>query len=100
MDLELIIEPPNASGSRTYERGPHDIALVGEDIDVVKQGDELTDRIARTIEGNGSSRVRFVFGWHSPYWRDSGREPHYNQYSLCYESAAAAAEDARGRFES
>ena len=39
VDLELIIEPPNASGSPTYERGPHDIALVGKDINVVKHGD-------------------------------------------------------------
>ena len=100
LDLELVVEAPNASGSPTYERGPHDIALAGEDIQVVRNGDELTGRIARTVEAQGSARVRFVFAWHSPYWRDSGREPHYNQYSQRYDSAAATAADALGRFDS
>ena len=100
LDLELIVEPPNASGSPTYERGPHDVALTGEDVKVVNNDGQLTGRISRTLEANGSSRVRFVFGWHSPCWRDSGREPRINQYSLRYESAAAAAEDALGRFDS
>ncbi|MCY3944924.1 MAG: GH116 family glycosyl hydrolase [Anaerolineaceae bacterium] len=99
LDLELIVEPPNASGSPTWERGPHDIALAGEDIDVFKNGDELVGRIARRVTANGSARVRFVFAWHSPYWRDSGREPHYNQYSQRYEGAAAAADDALERFD-
>ncbi len=44
--------------------------------------------------------MRLVFAWHSPRWRDSGRESHINQYSLRYKSAAAAAEDALGRFDS
>lgn len=96
MALELVVEAPNASGSPTYERGPHDIALADEGIHVVKNGDQFVGRISRTLEANGSSRVRFVFAWHSPRWRDSGRESHINQYSLRYESAAAAAEDALG----
>ena len=94
LDLELIVEPPNASASPTYERGPHDVALTGDNINVVNTDGQLTGRIARTIAANGSSRVRLVFAWHSPCWRDSGREPHVNQYSLRYEDAAAAAGDA------
>ena len=100
VDLELIVEPPKALSGPTYEVGPHDVALTGESIKVVNNDGQLTGRIARTIEANGSCRDRFVFAWHSPYWRDSGREPRINQYSLRYENAAAAAEDALGRFDS
>ena len=63
-------------------------------------GGEICGTISRTIAGNGSARARFVFGWHSPRWRDSGREPHINQYSLRYESAAAVGQDALRRFDS
>ena len=94
VDLELIVEPPKAPGSPT-----HDVALTGDDISVANSGERLTGRIARTIEANGASRARFVFAWHSPYWRDSGREAHVHQYSARYENAAAVAEDALGRFD-
>ena len=93
--LELIVEPPRAPS------GPmHDVALAGENIAVVHEAGQLTGRIARTIQAHGSIRVRFVFAWHSPYWRDSGREPHVHQYATRYEDAASVAEDALGRFDS
>jgi len=95
VDLELIIEPPKAPTGSTC-----DIALVGENISVANDEGQLTGRIARTIGAKGSSRVRFVFAWHAPYWRDSGREPHVNQYAARYEDAAAVADDALRRFDS
>ena len=94
VDLELIVEPPERPPGQT-----HDVALAGEDIIVADSGERLTGRIARTIEANGASRARFVFAWHSPHWRDSGREAHVHQYSARYENAAAVAEDALGRFD-
>ena len=94
VELELIIEPPRAPGGPT-----HDAALLGEDAAVSSDDGQLTGRMARTIAANGSARVRFVFAWHSPYWRDSGREPHVHQYAARYQNAAAVAEDALGRFD-
>ncbi len=93
-DLTLIIEPPQKPAGRT-----HDVALAGEDIAVERDGDRMVGRVSRTIEANGSSRARFVFAWHSPHWRDSGRETHVNQYGLRYHSAADVAADALSRFD-
>lgn len=93
-DLTLIIEPPQKPAGQT-----HDVALAGEAIAVERDGDRMVGRISRNVEANGSSRVRFVFAWHSPHWRDSGRETHVHQYSIRYENAAAVAEDALGRFD-
>jgi len=95
VDLELIVQPPKAPTGPTC-----DIALAGENISVANDEGQLTGRIAQTIEANRSSRVRFVFAWHAPYWRDSGREPHVHQYAARYENAAAVADDALGRFDS
>ena len=94
VDLELIVEPPVAPGGAA-----HDVALSGEDIHVGNDGGQFMGRIARTIEANGSCRVRFVFAWHSPHWRDSSRETHVNQYGMRYGNAAAAAADALNRFD-
>ena len=94
VDLELIIEPPKAPVGAT-----HDVALVGDDIAVAIDGGQLAGRIARTIEAKGSSRIRFVFAWHSPYWRDSSQEAHIHQYSARYQNAAAVAADALARFD-
>ena len=95
IDLELIVEPPQAPTGSTY-----DVALQGERINVAADEGQLTGRIAQTIEANASSRVRFVFAWHAPYWRDSGREPHVHQYAARYANAAAVADDALARFDS
>ena len=92
LDLELVVEPPAAPAG-----GLHDVALAGEA--VADDDGKLTGRIARTVEANGSSRARFVFAWHSPHWRDSGRETHVHQYGMRYENAAAVAEDALERFD-
>ena len=94
VDLELIVEPPQPPSGST-----HDVALAGEGIHVGNDGGQFMGRIARTIETNGSCRVRFVFAWHSPHWRDSGRETHVNQYGMRYGNAAAAAADALNRFD-
>ena len=93
--LELIVEPPAAPAGPT-----HDIALAGEGVRVTNEGGQLTGQIVRTIPAHGSTRVRFVFAWHSPYWRDSGREPHVHQYAARCENAASVAEDALSRFDS
>ncbi len=94
VDLELIVEPPQPPSGST-----HDVALAGEGVRVANDGGQFLGRIARTIEANGSCRVRFVFAWHSPHWRDSGRETHVNQYGMRYGNAAAAAADALNRFD-
>ncbi|MCY4022508.1 MAG: GH116 family glycosyl hydrolase [Anaerolineaceae bacterium] len=94
LELELVVEPPNAPGGSTC-----DVTLAGENICVSSDDEGLTGRIAQTLEANGSSRVRFVFAWHAPYWRDSGREPHVHRYAARYEDAAAVADDALGRLD-
>ena len=94
IDLELILEPPQAPTGST-----HDVTLMGEDINVVNNDGQLVGRFARTIEAKGSSRVRFVFAWYSPNWRDSSSEAHVHQYSMRYENSAAVAADALKRFD-
>ncbi|MCY4019274.1 MAG: GH116 family glycosyl hydrolase [Chloroflexi bacterium] len=94
IELELLITPPARPAGRT-----HDVALAGENIVVESEGNRITGRIAGTLEANASCRERFVFAWHSPNWRDSGREAHVNQYSARYANAAAVAADALGRFD-
>ena len=94
LELELIVEPPEAPAGHT-----HDVALAGEGVHVATADRQLRGRVRRRIEAKGASRARFVFAWHSPHWRDSGREPHVHQYAARYENAAAVAEDALGRFD-
>lgn len=94
VELELVISPPKRSTGRT-----HDVALTGEDINIESDGDQFTGRITRRLEASASCRVRFVFAWHSPHWRDSGREAHVNQYSMRYGNAAAVAADALARYD-
>ena len=72
---------------------------MGEDINVALEDGKLVGRIARTIEANGSCRVRFVFAWYSPNWRDSSSEAHVHQYGMRYQNAAAVAADALNRFD-
>ena len=93
--LELVVEPPQAPNGSTY-----DVALAGENICVASDDGQLTGRIVCTIEANEACRVRFVFAWYSPNWRDSGREAHVHQYSTRYGNAAAVAADALERFDS
>ena len=94
VDLELVVEPPKAPSGST-----HHVALAGENISVVNNDGQLVGRISRTIEAKGSSRIRFVFAWYSPNWRDSSQEAHVHQYSMRYENAAAVAADALKRFD-
>ncbi len=94
VDLEFIVNLPQAPGGAT-----HDVALAGEGVHVARKDGKLVGRIARNIKANGAGRLRFVFAWHSPHWRDSGRETHVHQYGRRYENAAAVAEDAQGRFD-
>ena len=93
VDLELSIEMPGSAGATD------DVALAGEAVAVAEAGGKLKGRIARTVPAAGASRARFVFAWHAPHWRDSGRETHVNQYGMRYENAAAVAADALGRFD-
>ncbi len=95
LDLELVIQPPPKSGAPT-----DDIALAGAGLTASLDGTQLEGRLACSLPATGSRRVRFVLAWHSPHWRDSGRETHVHQYGLRYDSAAAVAEDALGRFDS
>ncbi len=94
VELELEIAPPKAPPGAT-----HDVALAGAGVQVAADGGQITGSIPRTVDATGACRVRFVFAWHCPHWRDSGREPHVNQYAARYADAAAVAEDALGRFD-
>lgn len=52
------------------------------------------------IAPGASRRVRLVFAWYAPNWRDSGGEAHVNRYAQRYASARAVADDALERFDS
>jgi uncharacterized protein (DUF608 family) len=95
-DLELVIRPPQP-GARLAEA----IALQGEGMDIRREEDGAqTGRLRVHLDPGQARRVRFVFAWYAPNWRDSGREAHVHRYGLRYGSAAAVAADAYARFDS
>lgn len=52
------------------------------------------------LAARSAQRVRFVFAWSAPSWRDSGGEPHHNRYSTRFhdsdDTAAYALKNADG----
>jgi len=94
LEVELQIMPPVPS-----QGGLDQVALIGEGVEVASEGDRVTGRAAVNIPPGDSRRVRFVFAWYVPYWRDSGREPHVHRYGTRYASAQAIANAVLERFD-
>jgi uncharacterized protein (DUF608 family) len=94
IDVDLVIKPPQVPDKQIEK-----IALLGENIDVSTNDGQLVGRIRRRVEAQQAHRVRFVFAWYAPHWRDSGKEAHVHQYSVHYPDARAVAADALERFD-
>lgn len=97
MDVELIVEPPSINGKQRIH--PVQNKLLGRRLKVITRAGGLRGVIPVAIPANKSKRVRFVFSWYAPNWRDSGYELHIHRYGLRYKNATAVAEDAMSRFD-
>lgn len=93
-DITLSVLPPAPTADK---KGT--VALLGNGLATDSGSGRLRGTIQATVPAQGSWRVRFVFAWHFPYWRDSGSEAHVNRYAGRYENAEAVAQDALKRFD-
>ncbi len=98
LDVTLQVQPP------APPQGKHDPAappavLLGDGLQSAYDGKRLRGTLAMSVPPGGAQRVRFVFAWYMPHWRDSGSEAHVHRYGLRYASAAAVARDALARFD-
>lgn len=94
IEAELLVTPPMPPEGQIDQ-----IALTGAGLSVEKRGGMLQGRVSLSLHANESKRVRFVFAWYFPHWRDSGREPHVHRYGQRYESAHAVAADLLERYD-
>jgi uncharacterized protein (DUF608 family) len=70
-------------------------------------GDAITVMPERThaatfdvkLDAQQRARVRFVFAWYVPHWRDSGSEAHIHRYAQRYQSAHDVAQVAWQHFD-
>lgn len=94
LKVELCVSPPAPKAGEASQT-----ALLGEGLTVTYDGLRVQGRAAVTLLPGEARRVRFVFAWYAPYWRDSGGEPHLHRYGQRYPSAEAVAQDAWRRFD-
>lgn len=76
------------------------VALLGTGVTVASDDERLYGAIDIVVAPGECQRVRFVFAWYFPRWRDSSSEPHVHRYGQRYDSAQAVAEDVWQRFDS
>ena len=94
LDVTLSVTPP------APPQGKHEqVALLGDGLQTEFDGKRLRGTLALNLAPGQSQRVRFVFAWYFPNWRDSGSEAHVHRYAARYPGAAAAAQDALSRFD-
>lgn len=92
VDVTLAINmpaPPQTDGAVLY----------GTDIITVPQR-PTSATVVCTLAPQQQHRVRFVFAWYLPYWRDSGSEAHVHRYAQRYTSAQDVAVTVWRQFES
>ncbi|MCL4506741.1 MAG: GH116 family glycosyl-hydrolase, partial [Chloroflexi bacterium] len=98
LDVTLNITPP-APPQGKYDAAAPQAVLLGDGLQSGYDGKRLRGTLAVTVPPGGARRVRFVFAWYVPHWRDSGGEAHVHRYGLRYAGAAAVARDALARFD-
>ena len=96
LDIALEIDPPAPpSGKRSG------VELIGSSIAAnVPAGEKFHGTVRVAVGPGDAKRIRFVFAWYYPYWRDSGSEAHVHRYGTRFGSAAEVAADALERFDS
>jgi uncharacterized protein (DUF608 family) len=94
IDATLSITPPAPPAGKLSQ-----VALAGDGMQVTDYGKRLSGAFTLSLPPGQSKRVRFVFGWYFPHWRDSGNEAHVHRYGQRYADAAAVAQDAFSRFD-
>ncbi|MDH5688189.1 MAG: GH116 family glycosyl hydrolase [Candidatus Bathyarchaeota archaeon] len=92
-EAQLVITPPSPPKGKSMQA-----ELLGDGLKA-ESDESVCGLLPVTIPRGDSVRLRFVFGWYAPHWRDSGGEPHTHRYGLRYESASAVAEDVLSRFD-
>jgi uncharacterized protein (DUF608 family) len=86
IQVELHIAPPAPPDSRLGQ-----VALKGSDLSTKSVGNGLRATTSVALAAGASKRIRFVFAWYFPNWRDSSREPHVHRYSQRYADAQEVA---------
>jgi len=92
--VELTVSPPPPEG-----KDPVQTQLVGDRLEVTSAGGRAQGTTTLSLGPGEAGRVRLVFAWYAPSWRDSGQEPHVHRYGTRYTSADAVAADAWARFD-
>ena len=93
LSVELAITPPPPT------KGKGQVTLLG-DLSTGAAGSEpLKGSVTLSLAPGEVQRVRFVFAWYVPDWRDSGGEAHIHQYSRRYPDVAHVAQDVLERFD-
>jgi uncharacterized protein (DUF608 family) len=95
LETDLFVTPPIPPKGKLDQ-----VALLGDGLAVDSDDERLRGIVSVRVSPGGSRRVRFVFAWYFPHWRDSGNEPHVHRYGLRYSDAHAVAKDALARFDS
>jgi len=97
-DVTLTVTPPQPATGKYNDAAPQ-IALLGDGLTSVYDGKKLRGTVAVSLNPGETKRIRFVFAWYVPNWRDSGGEAHVQRYGLRYANAAAVAADVLARFD-
>jgi uncharacterized protein (DUF608 family) len=80
--------PPRADGAVLY--GPTLVAHPNR---------PTSATVSLVLAPHQHQRVRFVFAWYVPYWRDSGSEAHVHRYAQRYRDAQDVAQTAWQQFD-
>jgi uncharacterized protein (DUF608 family) len=94
LDADFIIRMPVPQNDSYAE-----VFIEGEGFRIIKNNEYIEGIIHITVEGGRNRRIRFVYSWYAPYWRDSGNEAHVNYYNNRYKSACSVARDVMSRFD-
>jgi uncharacterized protein (DUF608 family) len=87
LPLNLILKFPKPVATPVE---PNALSVAGTGFEAVA-AEEGAYKLSLGLPPGSSKRVRFAVGWYAPSWRDSGHEPHVNQYSTRFHSADEAA---------
>jgi len=94
LQTELFFVPPKPPAGK-LER----IALLGAGLAVDAESDNLRGKWSATLVPGESRRLRLVFAWYFPNWRDRGNEAHVHRYGTRFASAQAVASWALANYD-
>lgn len=94
IEVELNIVPPKPPAGKLDH-----IAISGDGVAVESLGDNLQASWSAVLAPGASRRVRLVFAWYLPNWRDRGNEAHVHRYGTRFADANAVAAYALNNYD-